>query len=326
MKAALLYGPGDLRIEEIRDPAPVTNTALIQIEAATTCAQDTRMVRGDHPLLGSFPSPLGHEMAGTVLRSDGPIADGARVGIDNVVACGRCASCRRERPTACTSAEYLLGGFAELMIVPVGQLVPIGDDLSFVAAALADQLACAIHAVRRAEARTDDRLAVIGSGPMGLLIADLAVRGAADVTVVDPISERLDLAAALGADTIEGTAARLDPESFDIVLEAVGTSDAWEQALRALAPAGTLVLVGDPDGGASAQVDFGAVHYEERDIRGTFHHAAGDYREALELLAEGRIDWEPLVGAEIALDDLPVALASDAADGPLKLVVRPRGD
>ena len=129
MRAAILHGPEDLRVEEVPEPA---TEVVVEVHAATTCGTDVKMWRHGHPALPPYPCSFGHETAG--VRTD----DGARVLVSDSVACGRCEPCRAGRPQICRDPAWLLGGFAERIAAPAEALHAIPDGLPFAAAAMAE--------------------------------------------------------------------------------------------------------------------------------------------------------------------------------------------
>ena len=141
MRAAVLYGPEDLRVEEVPDPE---GEVVVEVQAATTCGTDVKMWRHGHPVLPPYPCSFGHETAG--LRSD----DGTPVLVSDSVACGRCEPCLAGRPQICRDPAWVLGGFAERIAAPAAALHRIPGDLPPAAAAMAEPLAAAIHAVAAA--------------------------------------------------------------------------------------------------------------------------------------------------------------------------------
>ena len=307
MRAAILHGPGDLRVEEVPEP---DGEVLVRIEAATTCGTDVKMLRHGHPVIASYPSPFGHETAG--VRAD----TGERVLVSDSVPCGACAPCLAGRPQICRAPRWLLGAFAEAIAAPLEALHAIPDGLPAPAAAMAEPLAAAVHAISRGSDCAD--AGVLGGGPMGLMLAGLLAHEGRDVTVVDPHPERRAQAEALGARAAESLGAH------PLIFEAVGRPETWRTAVEAAAPGGVVVLVGGCPRGTEAVVPSGPIHYDELDLRGTFHHAPAEVDRALALLAQGALDWQLLAGPEIGLDDLPAALAA-SADGPArKWVVNPR--
>src|SRR5262245_58875530 len=121
MKAAVLHGPGDLRVDDVIVPAPGPREVLMRIEAATTCATDVKMFERGHPALGPYPARFGHEFAGVVdacgVDVDG-VAIGDRVFCADSAPCGRCRPCLHGRGNLCTDLQYLLGGFGSHVLVP----------------------------------------------------------------------------------------------------------------------------------------------------------------------------------------------------------------
>ena len=221
MRAAILWGPEDLRVEEVPEP---DGEVVVDVQAATTCGTDVKMWRYGHPMLPPYPCSFGHETAG--VRTD----DGARVLVSDSVACGRCEPCLAGRPQICRDPAWVLGGFGERIAAPAAALHPIPDDLPFDAAAMAEPLAAAIHAIGRGSAAED--VGVLGGGPMGLMLASLLVAQGRSVTVADHNPERRDQAAEIGARPCE----RL--ERHALVFEAVGRPDAWRQAVESALPGG----------------------------------------------------------------------------------------
>ncbi|HEX6021034.1 MAG TPA: alcohol dehydrogenase catalytic domain-containing protein, partial [Solirubrobacter sp.] len=154
MKAALLHGPGDLRIEEIADPVPGPGEVVLKIGAAASCGTDVKTVKRGHPTVASYPSRLGHEFAGTVEAvGEGvdTVAPGDEVFCGNSAPCGRCRQCARGRESLCEDLLYLLGGFAEKLLVPERvarvNLHPLPDAVPMALAPVAEPLACALHAL-----------------------------------------------------------------------------------------------------------------------------------------------------------------------------------
>jgi L-iditol 2-dehydrogenase len=309
MRAAVLHGPDDLRVEEVDEP---TVDVLVRVEAATACGTDVKMLRHGHRVLGPYPSRFGHETAG--VRAD----TGERVLVGDSVACGACDACRAGRAQICRAMRWVLGGFAELIAAPEGALHPIPDGLPFAGAAMAEPLAACVHAVARAADSNAREAAVLGGGTMGLMIARLLVLEGRDVVVCDRHRERRAQAEALGA--------RAVPElsSHPLVFEAVGRPEAWRAAVAAAAPGATVVLVGGCPGGTDVTLPTGPLHYDELDVRGAFHHDRAEVDRALELLASGAVDWRALSGETVGLDDLGAALRKPAAGEARKLVVDPR--
>jgi L-iditol 2-dehydrogenase len=312
MRAAMLFGPEDLRVLEAPDPVAGPDEVVVRIEAATTCGTDVKMWRHGHHILSAYPARFGHEMAGT--RED----TGERVLVGDSVACGRCRSCAAGRPQISREPRWVLGGFAERMTAPAAALHAMPDGLEPAAAAMAEPLAAAVHALARAPARElAPDAGVLGGGPMGQMLAALLVADGRTVTLADRHAERRAQAEVAGAMTTE----RL--RDHDVVFEAVGRPDAWREAVQACAPGGCVVFVGGCPAGTDAVLPTVPLHYDELDLRGAFHHSREEVDRALAALAEGAIDWRALAAGPIGLDDLPQALATGNAGPARKWVVIP---
>jgi L-iditol 2-dehydrogenase len=307
VRAAILYGPEDLRVEDVPEPA---GEVVVEVHAATTCGTDVKMWRHGHPALAPYPCSFGHETAG--VRTD----DGARVLVSDSVACGRCEPCLAGRPQICRDPVWVLGGFGERIAAPAAALHPIPDGLPFAAAAMAEPLGAAIHAIARGG--TADDVGVLGGGPMGLMLASLLVAQGRSVTLADHNPERRAQAAAIGA------RARERLERHALVFEAVGRADAWRQAVESALPGAVVVLVGGCPRGTEVTFPTGPIHYDELELRGSFHHSRDEVDEALAALANGTVRWDTLRGETIALEQLPAALASASGGAARKWVVDPR--
>jgi L-iditol 2-dehydrogenase len=306
MRAAVLHGPDDLRVEEVDESV---GEVLVEVRAATACGTDRKMLRHGHPILGEYPARFGHETAG--VRTD----TGEPVLVGDSVACGACGPCRAGRAAICRAPTWVLGGFAERIAAPPGALHAIPDGLDFAGAAMAEPLAACVHAVARG---TDARnVAVLGGGTVGLMLARLLVIEGRDVLVCDRHPERRAQARALGARASETL------DDHDLVFEAVGRVEAWEQAVAAARPGGTAVLVGGCPAGTTVGLATGPLHYDEIDVRGAFHHTRAEVDRALALLAAGEVDWHALAGDVVGLDDLAAALRAPTAGEARKLVVEP---
>ncbi|MBV9417574.1 MAG: alcohol dehydrogenase catalytic domain-containing protein, partial [Solirubrobacterales bacterium] len=229
MRAALLYGPEDLRVEHVPDPEP-SQGIIVEVEAATTCGTDVKMWRHGHRALPPYPCAFGHETAG--VRTD----TGERVLVSDSVACGTCVPCRAGRSQICRDPTWVLGGFAERIAAPEAALHSIPHGLPAEAAAMAEPLAAAVHAVDRASDARD--VGIVGGGPMGLMLTALLRAQGRSVELADPHPERRAQAAELGA----ATATQLRPH--DLVFEAVGRPETWRGAAAAATPGGVVVVVG----------------------------------------------------------------------------------
>ena len=311
MRAARYYGPGDLRIEDVPDPEPRRGDVLVQIELALTDGTDLKTFRRGHPLLLSeLPSPFGHEFCGF------DVATGKRVVAANSAPCGDCPQCVRSRPELCTSLLPLLNGaYAELLLVPERiarvNLHPVPRTLASEVAALVEPLACALHAT--AETEAGQTVAVLGPGPMGMLLCACLKDAGASVIVAGGTAERRRHAEEFGA-----TAG--DARDADVVIEATGKPKGWRDAVAAVRRGGTVVLFSGVQG--SVELDAERLHYDELTVRGVFHHTPATVRAALAFLASGAYPWEKLLTHEIALETLP-AFFAEPPDGYLKAIVRP---
>ncbi len=306
MRAAILFGPRDLRVEDVPEPE---GEVLVEVHAATTCGTDVKMWRYGHPVLPPYPCAFGHETAGVRLDT------GASVLVSDSVACGHCGPCRAERPQICREPAWVLGGFGERIAAPRSALHVVPAGLPAAAAAMAEPLAAAVHAIARGGDAGD--VGVLGGGPMGLMLASLLRAEGRSVTVADPHPERRAQAAAIGARAAEHLA------EHELVFEAVGRPDAWRQAAAAALPGAVVVLVGGCPRGTEVAFPSGPLHYDELELRGSFHHSPAEVDRALAALAAGEVDWELLLGETITLERLPEALAAPPGGPARKWVVDP---
>lgn len=308
MRAAILHGPGDVRVEDVPEPV---GEVLVAVRAATTCGTDLKMLNHGHRTLGGYPARFGHETAGE------RIDNGERVLVGDSVPCGTCGPCLEGRTHLCRAMTWVYGGFAERIAAPAAALHSIPDGLPFSAASMAEPLAACVHAVGRG---TSERaVAVLGGGTIGLMLARLLVLDGREVAVIDRHPERRAQADDLGARGVDA----LEPQSVPLVFEAVGRPDAWHAALTLTAPGGRVVMVGGCPAHDVA-LPAGRIHYDEVDVVGAFHHRPAEVDEALLLLSTGAVDYAAFAGPTIGLDRLPSALVDPPFGAEArKLVVDP---
>jgi L-iditol 2-dehydrogenase len=306
VRALRFYGPGDLRLEEVPKPEPGPGDVLVEVEVALTDGTDAKTFRRGHPLLlAETPSPFGHEFAGVDAES------GRRVVAANSAPCGVCAACRRGEETLCEDRPFLNGAYAEYVLVPARiaerNMLPVPDGLAPEVAAMVEPLACCLHGVECAEIQGGETVAVLGPGPIGLMLCAAGKDAGAQVVVVGGRPERRELVPAFGGEPGDGNGA-------DVVIEAAGTEEAWRDAVGLVRPGGLVLFFGGRERGSELPIDTFKLHYDELTLRGAFHHTPRHVRAALAFLASGAYPWERLITHRVGLEEVPQLFADPPSD------------
>ena len=326
MNAAMFYGPGDVRFETIEIPKPKAGEVLVKVRAALTCGTDIKTYQRGHPaIIKTIPSTFGHEFSGEIVEvGDGMkrFKPGMRVACCNAAPCQKCYFCKNNQQNLCDDLLILNGAYAEYIVVPQRlvelNLLEIPDHLSYHEAALAEPLGTAVHAVRLTKVKQGDTVVVIGSGPLGLMITRLSFLQGADVIQMGKGEERLELAKKFGAKeiidiakyrTIEEQVKKArslteDSRGADVVIEAVGKTEAWEEALKIVRKGGIVTFFGGCKRGTTITVDTVQLHYDELNLLGVFHQTPNVFRRSLKLLSTRLVDGREFVKETISLCNL----------------------
>jgi L-iditol 2-dehydrogenase len=345
VRAAVFHGPGDLRLEERPRPRIADDELLLEVECCALCGSDARTFRHGARNI-TAPVVMGHEVAGTVAevgRALDGFGVGQRVAVAPAIPCGDCGYCRRGIETMCDrlrSIGYEFdGGFAEYMAVPAvavraGCVNAVPDALSATEAALAEPLACVINGQELLRVGPEDDVVVMGAGPVGCLHVGLArARGARKVLLADVRPERLELARPWGADVlVDSSRDDLRRRVLDetggvgasVVIVAAPSRAAQEQALTLAAKRGRIDFFGGlPKTDPNISLDANLVHYRELAIMGAYGSRPAHNREALGLIASGRIPVARLVGLVLPLERLREGIETVERGSVLKVVVEP---
>jgi L-iditol 2-dehydrogenase len=342
MKAAMLYGVKDLKIEEIPKPKVAAGEVLVKVKAATTCGTDLKIFqRGYVEKVITLPTIFGHEWAGEVVEVGEDLewpVKGMRVRAGNSAPCLRCAMCQKGKYNLCENMIWLWGAYAEYIKVPARMVLvnmqEIPRHVSFEEAAITEPLACVLHGVEEAHVKLGDTVAIVGAGPIGLLhLLTVKKMGAEKVLVIDLVEERLNVAEKLGADeainagkvdVAETVRKFTNGYGADVVIEAIGLSATWEQALRLVRKGGTVLEFGGCPPGTEIKVNAEMLHYGEVTVMGTFHTTPLHFRKALNLIASGTIDVKPLITRKMKLVNIREAfdiLATSKSE--IKIAINP---
>jgi len=326
MKAAVLHGKEDVRIEDLEPAALRPGEVRIRIRAALTCGTDLKVYRrGYHARMIVPPAVFGHELAGVldeVAAGASGWSVGERVVTANSAPCGQCSYCQADQENLCEDLLFLNGAYAESIVVPARivakNLLRLKPETGFPDAALVEPLACVVQGVEDTGLKAGQRVLVIGAGPIGLMFVTLAHELGCDVTVIGRGEQRLSTAQRLGANRVESAGSfTVLPEGdrgFDAVIEAVGRPEVWEQAVRMVRKGGVVNFFGGCPKGASITLDTTLLHYSNLTLRASFHHTPRTIRRALEFIEQGVIRARDFVNGNCSLDDLPT-LFRNMAEG-----------
>ena len=328
MLAAVLYGQEDVRIEQVAVPHAGPGELIVRVSAALTCGTDLKVFRrGYHAKMIQPPALFGHELAGVVAEvGDGVLGFtvGDRVVPINSAPCGQCYFCKRAQENLCEDLLFNNGAYAEYIrisarIVEKNTLL-VPAHVSLEHAALTEPLACALHGLEDSNARPGDTVAVIGGGPLGLMIMHVAALAGCTVTAVVKHDAQVEAAQALGvAHVIQTTATEdvvaavraltPDQRGVDIAIEAVALPETWEQAVDMVRNGGVVNFFGGPEAGTKVAIDTNRLHYGDLTLKATFHHTPAVCRRAFALIASGKFQASRFITGHVPLTDLKRAFA-----------------
>jgi 2-desacetyl-2-hydroxyethyl bacteriochlorophyllide A dehydrogenase len=334
MTAAVLADVGTLAVVERPVPAVGEPTdVLLDVEACGICGTDLHILSKPPGQPATIGTVLGHEFVG-VIREVGAgvtsLRPGDRVAVAPNVTCGQCVWCRRGLRNHCeswtTHGIYVDGGLAPHVVVPAASCYPISPSLPAHIAALAEPLSTVVHGVRLAEVFPAETAAVIGAGPVGLMFTALLELGGASVIVLEPAERRAALALEMGADRVIDPGGE-DPAAVtreltgglgaDLIVDAVGSQLAT--ALDLVRKAGRIVLFGMND---QARTELAQVRITRDELRLLGAFVGQDvFPDAIRLLEQGRLDFDPLVTHRISLAELPEAVEELRAGRAVKAQV-----
>ena len=332
MKAAILHGPRDLRVETTREPRPEPGEVVVRISAAGLCGTDYEIWSGARPV--AYPRVMGHELVGrveTVASDVTRVRAGDPVVVEPNYSCGQCPLCREGNRNLCLSRTTIGinrdGGFAELVRVPARCCWRAAAGATTDALLLAEPLAVVVRAVGRGEPKPGETAAIVGAGTLGLLALQVLRARGARVLVVSRSRRRFALAEELGAEathaTADGPAADAarrfsGREGVDLVVETAGTPEAVTQALELVRPGGRIVLTGLPH--EPTPVSFFSVVRREVTLTGSMIYQ-DEFPEALELVTSGAVKTGPLITHRFGLDTIAEAFAAHADANSIKVAL-----
>lgn len=334
MRASVLRGVGDVVVEERAVPRPGPGEVLVRVGSVGVCGSDVHYY--EHGRIGPYvvdqPLVLGHEAGGEVAAL-GPgvdsLAAGQRVSIEPGVPCRSCTQCLSGRYNLCPDMRFFAtppydGAFCEYVVMPAAFVHAVPDSISDDAAGLIEPLSVGVWGCRRGQVAPGSRVLVTGAGPIGLVCAQAALAfGASEVVVSDVNPHRLQLAGRLGATPLDVSTTPVGATGFDpdVLLECSGNPQATSAAIRTVARAGRVVLIGM--GGDELTLPLPYVQERELVLTGAFRYA-NTWPTAIALVAGGRVDLDALVTGHFGLDEVDKALTAARRDPTtVKAVVRP---
>ncbi len=334
MKAAVLHGKEDLRIERVAMPVAGPGELVLRVETALTCGTDLKVFRrGYHDKMLTPDRLFGHEVAGVVAEAGAGVSQfrlGDRVVPLNSAPCDKCFFCHYGQQNLCDDLLFNNGAYAEFIRVPARIVakntlkIPAGMPSEH--AALTEPLACVMRGIEESQVRAGQNVIVLGAGPIGLLfIHALSLEGAEVVAVVKR-SDQIATAMQFGAKHVVRLADVGDPvaaaraltpngRGADVVFEAVATTQAWEWAVSMVRKGGLVNLFGGPPADTKVQLDTNLIHYSDITLKASFHHTPATARRAFELLCSGRFRCADFITGTAALADVPEVFA--------RMMVRP---
>jgi L-gulonate 5-dehydrogenase len=326
MRAAIIEGAYEMRIGEITPPTPRSGEVLVAVAAAGICAGDMHIYHGRNPY-ATFPQICGHEIAGVIAESN--IADfdsGTPVVVEPFLGCGNCYPCRIGKTNCCVRLTILgvnrAGGYAEFVTAPISHIHKVPAGLSHTMASFTEPVAIAVQSCRRGNVTAGETVLVLGCGPIGLALIEVAKQRGATVLATDIVTERMEVAARLGAEVFhaddklqQAILDRTNGEGAPVVIEATGNVAALEQSVDLVASGGRIVVVGLMKAGVDAK--FPALDFTRKEMTIVGSRASVNcFPESLELLASGAITY-PRVASEYSMWDAPnvfAHLAQNPAD------------
>ena len=351
MRAAVFHGPGDISVERVPRPRPGPGEALIRVTLTTICGTDVHILKGEYPVQPGLT--IGHEPVG-IIEELGPGVEGYRVGervlVGAITPCGQCHACLSGKLSQCGhgSGYHAIGGWrfgntingaqAEYLKVPYAQanLAKIPDELTDAQVVLlADIASTGFSGAESAGIKIGDSVVVFAQGPIGLCAtAGAKLMGAGLIIGVDGDDHRLAMSKRMGADVtldyrdvdVVAEVKRLTGGGADVSIEALGTQQTFESALRSLRPAGTLSSLGVYSGKLAIPYEAFAAGIGDHRIVTTLCPGGKErMRRLMEVVRRGRVDLTPLLTHTFALDDIGQAydLFGERLDGVMKVAVRP---
>jgi len=315
MKA--LVFDGRFHLSEVAQPYRQKGEALIRVRMAGICNTDIEIVRG----YMNFRGILGHEFVGEVIGSEGDQLVGRRVVGEINLACGDCDFCRSGLSRHCPNRRVLGiyqkdGVFAEYLTLPLENLHPVSEGLPDEEAVFVEPLAAALEILEQGPPHPSDKVAIIGDGKLGLLVAQVLQSTGAQITLVGKHPQKMQLATRWGLDTCPASKAKSLPPQ-DVVVECSGSPSGWELALQLIRPQGTLILKST----YHQSFPFNPAPLVIHEIR-LVGSRCGPFPAAIRLLEEGKIQVKPLIHRIFSLSQALEAFEYAQQEGVLKVLLR----
>jgi L-iditol 2-dehydrogenase len=342
MLAAVLYGKEHVEIEKVAVPQLGDGDVLVRVRAALTCGTDVKVFRrGYHARMITPPALFGHELAGDIVQVGSGVRGfkpGQRVVAANSAPCGDCFYCKRNNENLCENLLFNNGAYAEFIKLPARivekNTYEIPAHVAYQDAALVEPLACVIRGIDETQVRSGDTVVVMGVGPIGLMFVRLLALRGCRVIAVGRRKPQLERAVMMGAsltlsiqeekDIVASVRRETNGYGADVVIEAVGVPETWQQAVQMLRRGGVVNFFGGCPADTVVQLDTQLMHYSEITCTASFHHTPSHIRKALEAVASGYITAFDFVTGEEPLSNLNEVLSHQLhKNGAVKTAIIP---
>lgn len=331
MECVVINKPREIIVTQREIPTPGPDEVLIKVMASGICGTDVHIFRGEY--LGDYPVIPGHEFSGTVEAVGSQvkrIKAGDRVAVEPNIACDNCPQCLNNRQNFCQNWQAtgvtLPGGMEQYVTAPEKAVFDIGD-LPFDQASFMEPLSCVIHGIERTHIELADRVAVLGAGPIGDLMLQMArIQGAAQVTMLESNPGRAELARQLGADRVVSALEELELDTYDVVIDATGVLPVMNRSVDFVRSGGTVLLFGVPPQGKNLEIEAFKLFQKGLTVLSSYTSVRNSF-QAIGLLRSGQVKVQDLISHHLPLKDLPKALEMIEAHDPTvkKVIMLPNG-
>jgi len=330
MKSLVITEPNKAEVKSVLIPEPMEKELLIKIMACGICGTDIHIFRGEY--FGNYPVVPGHEFSGIVEKIGQGVRrfkEGDRVSVEPNISCDSCNSCLNNRQNFCLNWEAIgvtrPGGMAQHVCAPEKNVFPIGN-LPFESAAFMEPLSCVLHGIQRAKIALADKIAILGAGPIGLLMLKVIKNmGSTPVTVVDRNRSRVQYSKTIGADIILYGTEELEKDYYDVVIDATGALSVMAGSIDHARHGGTVLLFGVPPAGKTIEIEPFKIFKKGLKLLSSYTSLRNSF-QAVELLKSGIVEVGDLISHRILLEDFEkgVEMIEQGKENVRKVMILPK--